>query len=348
MVMSGKYIGIIFNYKEDFSFTVKLDEKVCDFNRDDFSVIANDLYNKATHINERYRIETDCNYITSSIQSHIDNPYYKISSSIDGDIFMLYLEINNVELKVVEENINDMLDKSMFKMKSYQLVKLYIDKIEELIKYLKDLEIELNGYKITVGSLSYMNRIVVLIDNKDHNIELMLNINNYDIKNDNLKDNIHDDINKSMELINFIDSNFKFKDIDITKYVDHYDVEYKNKTIHLVSCELSYVNKEELKQIDEINNQIKIEDLKHRVKESFDFIINKIEDNTNFKISTFNNGYGTLLFTSTNILVNLNKLTITYGNMKHKFKVDEDVYKVMDDIISLSVRNIVYNNIIEI
>ena len=115
-----------------------------------------------------------------------------------------------------------------------------------------------------------------------------------------------------------------------------------------MSCELSYVNKEELKQIDEINNQIKIEDLKHRVKESFDFIINKIEDNTNFKISTFNNGYGTLLFTSTNILVNLNKLTITYGNMKHKFKVDEDVYKVMDDIISLSVRNIIYNNIIEI
>ena len=70
----------------------------------------------------------------------------------------------------------------------------------------------------------------------------------------------------------------------------------------------------------------------------------------NWSESIFNDetGIGTLLFTSTNILVNLNKLTITYGNMKHKFKVDEDVYKVMDDIISLSVRNIVYNNIIEI
>ena len=337
-----------FNYRENFSFDINLNGKISEFNKDDFSVIINDLYNKATHINERYKIETDCDYITSSIQSHIDDPNYKISSSIYGNLFTLYLEINNVKIEVIKEDVNSILDKSMFKMKSYQLVKLYIDKIEELIKYLKDLEIELNGYKITIGSLSYMNRIVVLIDNKDHNIELMLNISNYDIKNSNLKDSVYDDINKSMKLIDYIDSNFKFKDIDITKYVDHYDVEYKNKTIHLVSCELSDINKEELKQIDEINNQVKIEDLKHMVKESFDFIINKIEDNTNFKISTFNNGYGTLLFTSTNILVNLNKLTITYGNMKHKFKVDEDVYKVMDDIISLSVRNIIYNNIIEI
>lgn len=140
--------GIKLNRDGDIKYTGSLKH----FDEKEFKKILFELNLEAETINSRYKVESDCNYITTSIQNHININNFKFNiytlNADDRIKFIIntkkhYTEHKN-DIILVNKSINDISNTSGFKNECYNKLLCYIDELKELENNLKIINVKLN------------------------------------------------------------------------------------------------------------------------------------------------------------------------------------------------------------
>lgn len=334
---------------------------IINFDKEEFDKVIYEITDKVNTNNEMYKVELDCDYITQSIKEHINDELicglYNIETCISEENVKFVLNKNNkTQHTLVKKSINEISNKTGLKKECYKKLINSIDTINNLNDYLNNFNLVIEEFNVVLNEDIYIDydfdTISFKILYKDLEFYYYFRTNYNDIYTGTIFNEINNRLNNVINIFKYIMSiNDKCNYIQIEEYdTDNFlkiNIDEAHGYLHIKSICLDDTIKQDITNfINKIVHKKENEELQERILDSLEYVIDKINNNTNFTVMSYEKGYGNAkkIFISTGVVIDMYRNRIMYGDKQHVFKINESTYKIIEYTLCLSVRNIIYKN----